>query len=395
MLNYEHFAVTLARAIELFRTEPNAIPEQKTALRALVALTKLGGAALRVEGGRLVVEGVVIPPTLPGVSSLAERLAQLGVRQIRFARNASPAELLKLLRTLAQEPADGIGPLMVGSPESIAVLSVEPEQRPAAGKPMRVTEAFVAAGLVEETEAAQVAPEVSGTPEEGRDALVTRLLEATTIDQRLGRFEALRRADGGLEQILELLEGDDPAVVENIAELVGELRLPEALDRLGALLERPESGVRRAAAGALARIDGPEAVDFVVRVLKGLGRDERLAVARAAHAAAEHLAQPLGAAAQSEKDIGLKCAYYHALGRIGTPEALQLLIQAAQPGGRFLGRKRPEPRIAAIEGLERIGGPVAMGALEWLEQESNREVRSAARRALKELRQPGGPAIEE
>ena len=386
MLNYAHFAVTLAQAVELFRTRPNDVPDQKTALRALVALTKLGGATVRSEHDRLVVEGTIVPPTLPAIRSLAERLDELGVGEISIARNASPAELLILLRALsvdrADEPKGSVERrLRESQAESVVVLSAKAEEIGAGQKPMRVTEAFVAAGLLEE--------EAAGSEEE-TDDLLQRLIEAGTIEQRLSRFEALRRTEGGEERALGLLEHDDPAVVRETASLMGELRLEGAVAGLGKLLEHGDSDVQRAAAVALARIGGPEATELVGAVLKGDDPALGLAVARSVKETSPgELAAALSSAARSERNLELKCGYYHALGRLGTPEALRALIKEAQPGGRFIGRKPGEVRVAAVEGLALIGGPVALGTLEWLEKDSNKDVRGAVRRALKTLRATG------
>ncbi len=44
MVNPEDFAVTLASVVERFRTSPKAVTELKEAMRALVAITRMGGA---------------------------------------------------------------------------------------------------------------------------------------------------------------------------------------------------------------------------------------------------------------------------------------------------------------------------------------------------------------
>jgi hypothetical protein len=101
MLNYDNFAVTLGRAVESFRQGPDAVPEQKIALRALAALVKLGGATVEVVDGELHVDGNLVPVTLPGVRGLLTQLECHDVHAIRIERNAAPAGLLQLLRALA------------------------------------------------------------------------------------------------------------------------------------------------------------------------------------------------------------------------------------------------------------------------------------------------------
>ena len=71
-----------------------------------------------------------------------------------------------------------------------------------------------------------------------------------------------------------------------------------------------------------------------------------------------------------------------ALGRIGTPEAVQALGKAAEPGGRFRGRKSAATRIAAVEGLRLAGGQGAQRLLLALASDADREVAAAASRAV-------------
>jgi HEAT repeat protein len=74
-----------------------------------------------------------------------------------------------------------------------------------------------------------------------------------------------------------------------------------------------------------------------------------------------------------------------ALGRIGSTEAVQVLVRAAEPGGRLFRRKSATVRLGAIEGLERAGGPAATAALRALLQDDDAEVRNAAQRAVAAL----------
>jgi HEAT repeat protein len=75
-----------------------------------------------------------------------------------------------------------------------------------------------------------------------------------------------------------------------------------------------------------------------------------------------------------------------ALGRIGSPDAVQALIKFAQPGGKLFGRKPAPRRLAAVEALRVAATPAAIGTLQGLAEDSDKEVKSAARAALAELR---------
>jgi hypothetical protein len=46
MLNYHNYAMTLGRAVDVFRRGRDAVPEQKVALRTLTALSRLAAVML-------------------------------------------------------------------------------------------------------------------------------------------------------------------------------------------------------------------------------------------------------------------------------------------------------------------------------------------------------------
>ena len=101
MLNHENFAVSLGRAVETIRAQPDAIQEQKSQLRALVALTKFGSATVMLGGEALTVEGTTVPPAFPGIRTLTQQMEGHLIREVRIAQNASAADLLALVRALA------------------------------------------------------------------------------------------------------------------------------------------------------------------------------------------------------------------------------------------------------------------------------------------------------
>ncbi|HEX9728395.1 MAG TPA: HEAT repeat domain-containing protein [Gemmatimonadales bacterium] len=492
MLNLENFAVVLARAVELFRSSPGAVAEQKGALRALVALTKLGGATVKVTDGSLSVESVVIPPTLPGIKSLTAQLDLHGVGEIRIARNAAPADMLGLLRGLAASLTGAQSNGGVEGGDSIRVLLAPIEAVKSEPRAASVTQAFEAAGLLEAERAAEAAAivsaavsGVSATPlqnaiaelalnyggpgllrrlsavaeligaeveagriqeavescgelvrlervlrEEGRRvaaivlnrilsrsflekttetvadeqwsehgetvlrrggveavaALVDALTSVRVLDHRRRFLETLRGMPDALRASLHLLDHHDWRVARDVAELVGEARIAEAVPQLGRAIEHEREQLRKAAAVALAQIGTPDATEILRQGLKRGDADIRGLVASVASGRTSGaLALPLVVAAEHDPDPEMQREYFRALGRIGTPHAIQALINAAQPGGRFFRRRRPETRLAAIEGLRIASGAAATGTLEALRHDANRAVRRAAREALEDM----------
>jgi nucleotide-binding universal stress UspA family protein len=546
VFNHEIYATTFARAVELLRDARATKDQQKSALRALVALSGLSSATLRVYDGGLSVDDVSIPTNLPHISDLVDRITDHGVVEVMLGKGAEPRELLALLRALAESPGrKGVKEHLrdAGSRKVMVILSQPPEVPGAVPRPVSVTQAFELAeieALASHPDAAppevqrsasridsalaewekasltsamteidlgftagpvaaappepMVAPEPEipagdlpsrtpleramtdlasdpygrnildrltdlsqlvqsalsadnvdeavralgamvalepgapeGTPRNSygivlrrtltRDvltqiaphALEPRLTEEVAVVMRRGRGEAaevllgfLANAEGmrerraymqilrsmpqGMEQVIHMLAHHQWFVVRNVAELMGDLRMEESAADLGACLSHGDHRVRRAAAVALAKIGTAATVEPLRRALKDGDAELRIQVASSIGRASRALAMPLVALIEAETHADVVKEYYGALGRIGSPEAVQALAKAAAPGGRLMGRKSAAQRIAAIEGLRLAG---AARVLETLSGDADRQVRDVARRALDELQKKG------
>ena len=89
---------------------------------------------------------------------------------------------------------------------------------------------------------------------------------------------------------------------------------------------------------------------------------------------------------EEEEDENVERELILALGRIGSPAAVQALIKFAQPGGRLFGRRPAGLRTIAIEALRLAATPAAVGTLEGLTDDGDRQVRAAAQSALADLK---------
>jgi hypothetical protein len=106
-LDSAQLAVALARAADLLHRSPEPGTQQKTAVRALVALAAERSATFRFYGGTLTVDGAEIPMADPRLAAFAKRLADQQVAEIAIARGAGPDELLALALGLAAEAGRG------------------------------------------------------------------------------------------------------------------------------------------------------------------------------------------------------------------------------------------------------------------------------------------------
>jgi hypothetical protein len=565
MFNHEIFAVAFGRTVELLRTGA-PVAQQKSALRAVYALTSVASAMLRVYQDMLTVDDVGIPDTLDFVPDLIRRMTEHGVAEIAIARDATPAELLALVRGLAAEPdAEGgarpikrrlrearslrimvipahpdegelgaarvteafeleamelereptadhvaeptiapapealddfyepsrmielpevpvvktpVRPSLVAAPPAAApslpppppppAEAQPPAEPPAAaersttvvsgGSPINAALAKVAAdpfgsqvlerltALEREIQRAlannEIEPAVhalsaivswepQAPPGSARNAYAISMQRTLTVGvltqlagyigdrwlgaeimkiMQRGRIDAvevllgllttsesirerkqymnvLRTIPEGFSQVVHMLTDGRWFVVRNVAELMGEHRIAEAVPELAKCLGHADARVRRAAAIALAKIGTPATVEPLRRVLKEGDSEMRALVAGSiAGPGSRGLAMPLVGLAEHEEDLDVLKEYYLALGRIGSPEAVQALVLAAQPGRRLLKRKPTEPRAAAVEGLRLAGGATALAALEELVDDADRTIREGARAARDDIR---------
>lgn len=221
---------------------------------------------------------------------------------------------------------------------------------------------------------------------EAAEALVARLMVADDLKDRRALVTALRGIPEGLVQVVRMLDHSQWFLVRNVAEAMGYQRVPEAVSGLVRCLGHGDARVRRSAAVALARIGTPETVEPLRRVLKEGDPELRALVAASIGGhASRALAMPLVALAEHESDLEVLREYYRALGRIGTPDAIQALARASEAGGRLLGRRPAAQRLAAVEGLRIAGGRATKPALQALAGDGDRSVRELAALALHEL----------
>lgn len=224
------------------------------------------------------------------------------------------------------------------------------------------------------------------------EVLMDLLVAAPTVSERRAVFDALRQMTEGTEQLVHMLDHPQWFVARNVAELIGELGMEEAVPALARQLGHADERVRKAVSLALAKIGTRSAAEPLRRALRDPSGEVRLQVALGIGGRKSMaLAMPLVVALEEEKDEAVVRELVLALGRIGSPDAVQALIKFAQPAGRLFGRKPSGLRLAAVEALRLAATPAALGTLEGLAGDSDREVRAAARESVAELkRRPAG-----
>ena len=225
---------------------------------------------------------------------------------------------------------------------------------------------------------------------DGVEVLLDLLTTSNTVTERRGVFNALIQAlkDGkeGQDQLVHMLGHPQWFVVRNVADLVGELALEAAVPALTKQLDHDDERVRRQVALALAKIGTRSAAEPLRRALRDSSADvRRQAALGVGGRKASALAMPLVVALEEEKDPDVVRELIFALGRIGSPDAVQALIKLAQPSGKLFNRKPSALRVTAVEALRVAGTPAAIGTLQSFAADGDKQVRAAVQQALTEL----------
>ena len=217
------------------------------------------------------------------------------------------------------------------------------------------------------------------------ESLLRLLVESESMEQRRAYYSALRAIATVSPLLGRLLGHEEWYVIRNVAELCGELRAEHTVPQLARHTSHADERVRRAVAGALAKIATPAAIEPLRQMLRDASPQVRLlAVQGLDGPRARGLAMTLALALEDETNPDVQRELLLALGRIGTPDAVQALGRQAAPG-RLFNRRAVTTRLAAIEGLRLAGSPAAVNALQGLVKDDDGEVRRAVAEALREL----------
>lgn len=219
------------------------------------------------------------------------------------------------------------------------------------------------------------------------EMLLERLAESPTVAERRRAFDVLAGMKEAGSQLINMMGHPQWFVVRNVAELVGEIGLEEAVPALARRIDHPDVRVRKAVALSLSKIGTRSVVEPLRRALRDSSPEVRTQAALGVGGRrANALAMPLVVALDEEKDLEVSRELILALGRIGSPDAVQALLKLAQPAGGFFSKKPVGLRLAAIEGLRLAATPAALGILQTLLKDSDRQVRAAAQAAALDIK---------
>jgi HEAT repeat protein len=219
--------------------------------------------------------------------------------------------------------------------------------------------------------------------EEGADAVIEQLVEATDRGHRRVYFDSLTHLKSGVTSLIHMLGDPQWFVVRNAAELLGKIGAQEAEEPLCGLLTHDDERVRASATVALMQLGTARGRAAVVDALEDTAPTVRLYAAGAlATGNPIQMTPPLLRALEHERDDEVQAALLGALGRLATPDAVERLVAHAQPSRGLFKRNAVTIRLAAIQALGHIATPVSRAALHALGEEHDDAIGEAARDAL-------------
>ena len=223
--------------------------------------------------------------------------------------------------------------------------------------------------------------------EEGAEALIEQITAVAQQRDRRVYFEALLATRAGVPALLHMLGDARWFVVRNAAELLGEMQVAEAEEPLSLLLRHEDERVRRAGTGALMSLGTSRALKAIQQALTDPVPATRMQAAAALVARKDVLttAPELLRALDVEKDEAVQAAFLAALGKLGTPEAVERLVNASEQKRGMFQRKTTSVRVAAVIGLAEARSDEAVSALRALHDDKDDDVRAAVTLALSRI----------
>jgi HEAT repeat protein len=219
--------------------------------------------------------------------------------------------------------------------------------------------------------------------EHGADALIEQIGAVPHQRDRHVYFGALVQLKAGVTSLLHMLNDPQWLVARNAAEMLGEMQVREAEKPLTGLLKHEDERVRRAVTGALMRLGTARAMQAIQAGLADGTPDLRAEAAAALVTRKDgRSTATLLQALDAEKDEQVQAAFLLALGKLGTPEAVQRLIKGAEVERGLFKRKTTAFRVASVHGLSEARTLEATDAIRALQSDKDAEVREAAKQAI-------------
>jgi hypothetical protein len=244
------------------------------------------------------------------------------------------------------------------------------------------------------------APTLAGEAEVGE---VLRELRATALEPVLTWIPNLsstalrtvlegvadRLAAANLPEMLRILRSPESEALTAVVALCGRLNLHQAVPGLTETAAHPRPEVRLATVQALAQLATPSAMALIDKAIDDPDRAVRLAAVRVAggrgyKGALKRVEAGVLGKAVKEMDLTEKMAFFEAYGSIAGPAGLKPMSGLLLPRGLLRMNESSETRACAAIAIGRIGTPEAREVLKSAADDKDLVVRNAVSRALRE-----------
>lgn len=228
---------------------------------------------------------------------------------------------------------------------------------------------------------------------DGAEALIDEWASAPTSEARRICLEALRSLRRTHDSLFDALRDTDTTRVRQAVDLLAALGDARAEQLLLEQLRHPDAKTRRAVAAALDVF--PSATAFDALGVAAMDEDATVrlravsALSRRGAAAVKLLAPML----ERETEREVLYAAVAALGTIGTPDAVQVLVRCANGETEHPRKRSPSYRLQACAALAIVRTPQAMAAVQILRDDRDREVREGSMRLVAQAARRGTTAV--
>jgi HEAT repeat protein len=193
------------------------------------------------------------------------------------------------------------------------------------------------------------------------------------------------------DQVVGALKGDDDDVLLATVRLAGQLKLPPVVPGLGSLLQRGSVEVRREAVEALAAIGTAGALKQLELAIDDEDRDVRINgvrhMAKSGHRGAfQRIEAALDGKGLKGADLTERTVFFEAFGTLAGAAGIATLEPLLVQKGFMKKKSDPQIRACAAMALGKIGTPEARELLETAAKDKDPLVRNAANKALRESR---------
>lgn len=228
---------------------------------------------------------------------------------------------------------------------------------------------------------------------DGAEALIDEWSSAPTAEARRACLEALRALRRTHDSLFDAVRDTDSTRVRQAVELLCALGDARAEQLLLEQLRHPDAKTRRALAAALEAFSSASAFDALGLLAMDDDATVRLravaALSRRGAAAVKLLAPML----DHEPEREVLYATVAALGTIGTPDAVQVLVRCANGESEHPRKRSASYRLQACAALALVRTPQAMAAVQLLRDDRDREVREGSMRLVAQASRRGTTAV--